>query len=43
FLAQLQAYGRGGQPCRRCQAPLVQTQIAARTTVFCPKCQPRHG
>jgi formamidopyrimidine-DNA glycosylase len=39
FARQLQAYGRGGEPCRRCQTPLRSQQIATRTTVFCPKCQ----
>ncbi len=35
----LLAYGRGGQPCTRCQTPLVKTMVAQRGTVFCPVCQ----
>lgn len=36
----LQAYGRGGQPCRRCGALLAKTRVGGRGTVFCPICQP---
>lgn len=43
FLTMLQTYGRGGQPCRRCRTTLLEAQIAGRTTVFCPRCQPRHN
>ena len=42
FALQLHAYGRGGQPCHRCQTTLRSAPIAARTTVFCPACQKRH-
>ena len=36
----LAAYGRGGLPCRRCGAALVDTSaIDGRTTVFCAWCQ----
>jgi formamidopyrimidine-DNA glycosylase len=39
FAAQLQAYGRGGQPCQRCGARLVETHaIDGRSTVFCAHC-----
>jgi formamidopyrimidine-DNA glycosylase len=41
FARQLQAYGRGGEPCFRCQNALRSEQIATRTTVFCPNCQKR--
>jgi len=41
FARQLQAYGRGGEPCFRCRTALTTTTIATRTTVFCPKCQRR--
>ncbi len=37
---RLQAYGRGGEPCRRCGALLRKTVVAQRGTVFCPACQP---
>jgi formamidopyrimidine-DNA glycosylase len=40
FAARLSAYGRGGLPCPRCGARLVDTNaIDGRTTVFCPRCQ----
>ncbi len=40
FVAQLAAYGRGGEPCRACGARLVETHaVDGRTTVFCAWCQ----
>lgn len=40
FAAQLSAYGREGDPCRRCGSRLVGTHaIDGRTTVFCAWCQ----
>ena len=40
FAELLSAYGRGGLPCRRCGATLVDTSaIDGRTTVFCAWCQ----
>jgi len=40
FSAQLSAYGRGGQPCVRCGARLVETHaIDGRSTVLCVWCQ----
>ena len=40
FSGLLSAYGRGGLPCPRCGATLVDTSaIDGRTTVFCPWCQ----
>src|SRR5579883_382746 len=35
------AYGRAGQPCPRCGAPLVRQMLAGRSTTFCPRCQVR--
>jgi formamidopyrimidine-DNA glycosylase len=32
-------YGRTGQPCPRCGAPLARVIIAGRTTTFCKRCQ----
>lgn len=32
-------YGRAGQPCVECGAPLEKIILAQRTTVFCPHCQ----
>jgi formamidopyrimidine-DNA glycosylase len=40
FAAQLAAYGRGGSPCQRCGARLVETHaVDGRSTVFCAYCQ----
>ena len=36
-------YGRYGQPCTACGAPLEKTTVAQRTTVFCAHCQPSCG
>jgi formamidopyrimidine-DNA glycosylase len=35
----LLVYGRAGQPCIRCGSALRQATVAARTTVFCVRCQ----
>lgn len=32
-------YRRAGQPCPRCQAPLVQVKVSGRSSVFCRSCQ----
>jgi len=34
-----QAYGREGQPCRRCGAVIVRKAIGGRSAHFCPRCQ----
>ena len=40
FVDRLAVYGRGGQPCPRCGARLIDTQaVDGRTTVFCARCQ----
>jgi formamidopyrimidine-DNA glycosylase len=40
FSERLAVYGRGGLPCPRCGAALVDTSaIDGRTTVFCAWCQ----
>lgn len=39
FAQSLQVYGRGGQPCTRCQTPLREVRIGNRSTVYCPACQ----
>jgi formamidopyrimidine-DNA glycosylase len=40
YAAQLQAYGRGGEPCRRCGAALQEThRLEGRSTVWCRSCQ----
>ncbi len=39
----LAVYGRAGQPCRRCGTPIrvARTGPHARSTYWCPTCQPR--
>jgi formamidopyrimidine-DNA glycosylase len=40
FERSLTVYGRGGEPCRRCGARLVETHaIDGRSTVLCAHCQ----
>jgi formamidopyrimidine-DNA glycosylase len=40
FERSLAVYGRGGEPCRRCGARLIETHaIDGRTTVLCAHCQ----
>ena len=40
FVDQLAVYGRGGMPCLRCGARLVETHaVDGRTTVLCAHCQ----
>src|SRR5579864_1800216 len=36
---KLLVYGRGGEPCLRCETPLQATRLAGRGTVYCRKCQ----
>lgn len=40
--ARLWVYGRRGEPCRRCGAPIEMRKqgTGARTTFWCPVCQP---
>ena len=39
FARQLWVYGRGGEPCARCGAPLRERRIAQRASVYCVACQ----
>ena len=39
FLEYLRVYGREGQPCRSCDAPIRRMVIGARSSYFCPECQ----
>lgn len=39
FRQQLCVYGRAGEPCPGCAAPLREVRLAQRTTVYCPRCQ----
>ena len=36
---QLWAYGRYGQPCRRCGTTVEKSTVAQRTSSWCPRCQ----
>lgn len=35
----LEVYGREGEPCRRCRAPLARLVVGGRSSHFCPLCQ----
>ncbi len=37
---ELQVYGREGEPCPRCGAPIEKTRAGGRGTWYCPACQP---
>ncbi len=39
FQVQLLVYGREGEPCRRCGAPIARLVQAGRSSFFCPVCQ----
>lgn len=39
FQNTFNVYGRSGQNCKTCGAPLQTARIAGRTTVFCAQCQ----
>jgi formamidopyrimidine-DNA glycosylase len=41
FDRSLDVYGRGGQPCRRCGAPIRREAFMNRSSYSCPRCQPR--
>jgi formamidopyrimidine-DNA glycosylase len=36
---EFKVYGRAGEPCPRCRAPLEKTRVGGRGTSFCPVCQ----
>ncbi|WP_221088407.1 DNA-formamidopyrimidine glycosylase [Deinococcus aquaedulcis] len=42
YQTQHHAYGRAGQPCERCGAPIEKIVLGGRGTHFCPVCQPLH-
>jgi formamidopyrimidine-DNA glycosylase len=47
FDRSLHAYGREGEPCDRCGAPIRRIAFMNRSSFFCPTCQrpprpPRH-
>jgi formamidopyrimidine-DNA glycosylase len=39
FALELNAYGRGGLPCKLCEKPLLERRVGQRTTVYCTVCQ----
>jgi len=39
FAHELRVYGRTGEPCERCAAPVRQEVIGQRSTFLCPRCQ----
>ncbi len=39
FELSLRVYGRGGDPCLRCQTKLASSKIGGRASYFCPQCQ----
>ena len=39
YVNRLRAYGREGQPCRRCGGEIIRTVIRARSSFWCPGCQ----
>ena len=40
FAKELLVYGRGGEPCRRCDTPIQRIVQGGRSTFFCSRCQP---
>ncbi len=41
FERSLNVYGREGEPCRRCGAPIRREAFMNRSSFSCPRCQPR--
>jgi formamidopyrimidine-DNA glycosylase len=41
FDRSLEAYGREGEPCRRCGTPIRRVAFMNRSSYFCPRCQRR--
>lgn len=41
FAHSLNAYGRGGQPCPRCERPIARVSFMNRSSHYCPRCQRR--
>jgi formamidopyrimidine-DNA glycosylase len=39
FQLEFKAYGRTGEPCRRCGRPIERIRLGQRSTHFCPLCQ----
>jgi formamidopyrimidine-DNA glycosylase len=45
FDRSLAVYGKAGEPCPRCGAPVRRDEFMNRSSFTCPVCQPRprHG
>ncbi len=41
YRQRLEAYGRAGEPCRRCHSAIQRIVVAGRSSHFCPHCQRR--
>ena len=41
FQQQYFVYGRAGEACRRCEAPIRELRQGQRATYFCARCQRR--
>lgn len=41
FDRSLDAYGREGEPCKRCGAVMRREKFMNRSSFYCPRCQPR--
>ena len=41
FDRSLDAYGREGEPCRRCGAVMRREKFMNRSSFYCPQCQPK--
>lgn len=39
YQEEFRVYGRKGEPCPRCQAPIVSLRLGGRTSHYCPGCQ----
>ena len=39
YQREFRVYGRTGEPCPRCQAPIHCIRLVGRSTHFCPQCQ----
>jgi formamidopyrimidine-DNA glycosylase len=39
YQSELKVYGRDGEPCRRCRAPVAKARFANRPLYYCAECQ----
>lgn len=40
FDRSLAVYGKQGEPCPRCRAPIARMKFTNRSSFYCPRCQP---